>query len=185
MQHGERRVACHTSGPPAERTGAAHVGLHHVGLEAPQQAANRPPAQRIPGAMATHPRALEIGTRIEGVHSIAFRPTDGEHLMPTRRDCPAQVDEHLLPAAQAARQHDLGDAHRLIAAPLRGRVRPARPCAEPEGLRVDQSELPSCLRPKVTHPVANPAKSRMYPGSLALWYREPGQPIKAYLLYVG
>ena len=56
--------------------------------------------------MAAHTRALEVRAPIEGVHGIAFRRTDGEDLMPARCGRPAQVDEDLLPSAQAARQHD-------------------------------------------------------------------------------
>ena len=44
VQHGERRVAGRARGAAAECTGAAHVGLHHVRLEAAQQATDRPPA---------------------------------------------------------------------------------------------------------------------------------------------
>ena len=55
------------------------------------------------------------------------RRTDGENLMPARCGRPAQVDEDLLPSAQAARQHDLGNTHRPSAARFRLRVRPAQP----------------------------------------------------------
>ena len=44
VQHGQCRIAGGPCGLAAKRTGAAHVGLHHVRLESPQQATDRPPA---------------------------------------------------------------------------------------------------------------------------------------------
>ena len=123
MEHGERRVTGGPRSPAAQRAGTGHVGLHHVRLEPPQQAADRPPAQRVPGAVAPHPRTLEVRAPVEAVHGIAFRRTDGEDLVAARRERPAQVDEHLLPSAQAARQHDLGNTHRPSLARFRSRLR--------------------------------------------------------------
>ena len=110
MQVRDRRDAGGAGRAAAERAGPGEMGLHDLGLEARQGATDRAPAERVPDPAAAHALALERAIR-QQIQRFALAAADGEHRVPARRQRAAQIDEQPLAAAEAARQHDLGDAH--------------------------------------------------------------------------
>ena len=83
--------------------------------------------------------------------------------MPARRDRPAQVDEHLLPSAQAARQHDLGNPHRLSASAFPPpRAAGAAVSGNRRATETIRASHQFCQRPKATHPMAKAEMNRAW-----------------------